>query len=62
MLEIYEKSIVKKKHLCVYMHLTCHFLLVAHVGLEDALPAGNVAYGLAWNYFYGYLNLVLESM
>lgn len=30
--------------------------------LSSAIPAGNVAHGLAWSYFYGFLNLVLPGL
>lgn len=29
--------------------------------IEDLIPVGNVAFGLAWSYYYGYLNLVLPG-
>ncbi|XP_013404162.1 uncharacterized protein LOC106169291 [Lingula anatina] len=32
------------------------------VGLKKALPTGNVAHGLVWGYFYGYLNLILPGL
>ncbi|KAI0216161.1 hypothetical protein LSAT2_031799 [Lamellibrachia satsuma] len=33
-----------------------------HVPLAASIPAGNVAHGLAWSYFYGFLNLVLPNL
>ena len=32
---------------------------VVHV--KSAMPVGNVATGLAWSYFYGYLNFLLKG-
>lgn len=29
--------------------------------IESQLPAGNVGHGLAWSYFYGYLDLILPG-
>lgn len=36
--------------------------LVLDVPLAASIPAGNVAHGLAWSYFYGFLNLVLPNL
>ena len=37
------------------------FLSPDDTPLELLIPAGDVAYGLAWSYFYGYLKLILPG-
>ncbi len=31
------------------------------VHMDKQLPCGNIGQGLAWMYFYGYLNLIFQS-
>ncbi|KAL5011541.1 hypothetical protein ScPMuIL_010092 [Solemya velum] len=37
-------------------------LSVPEPPIESQLPAGNVGHGLAWSFFYGYLNLILPDI
>ena len=37
------------------------FILDISPPLSSAIPAGNVAHGLAWSYFFGFLNIILPG-
>ena len=37
-----------------------HFIVV-DMPLKIAVPVGNIAYGFAWSYYFGYLNLILPG-
>ena len=40
----------------------CQQLAETPKDLKEFLPVGNMGIGLAWSYFYGYLNLILPDM
>ncbi|XP_071086256.1 stimulator of interferon genes protein-like [Haliotis cracherodii] len=45
-----------------YRELLARALTGCDVKVSDLLPAGNVAHGLAWNYYCGYLSFVLPDL
>ncbi|KAL5004944.1 hypothetical protein ScPMuIL_018400 [Solemya velum] len=45
-----------------YLDQVIFALSVPEPPIESQLPAGNVGHGLAWSFFYGYLNLILPDI
>ena len=37
------------------------YFLAAEQLLSSAIPAGDIAHGLAWGYYYGFLHIVLPG-
>ncbi|OWF47889.1 uncharacterized protein LOC110453777 isoform X3 [Mizuhopecten yessoensis] len=45
-----------------YLHKLLRALAAPDEDWEDHIPAGNVAHGLAWSYYFGYLKFLLPGM